>query len=324
MMMKKEMLLKKQVEYNSFDDADIKNIIFGVDANYIKYAAVTMLSIIKHNQDENIAFHIFCDEIKEEDLQKIKHMTEENPQISIIIYYLSNEVIAEFPQNADWNMSIYYRAIAPYILHGKIKRALYLDADILCLGNINDLFTMDLPSVIGIVEDGLKGNAKTELMIDLGISSHKTYFNSGVMLIDIDRYFEEDILSKFIDCIKNNITKLKMYDQDAFNIILGKEAYYLDDMYNIQKFMPTKNTQIVFFHFVGSLKPWGLNVNRFKSDTWKEFYYSSAWGNIELNNILNLKPHYYRIMSKYLWRNKQYHDSVKKYFVYLMKKLRVI
>ena len=90
MMMKKEMLLKKQVEYNSFDDADIKNIIFGVDANYIKYAAVTMLSIIKHNQDENIAFHIFCDEIKEEDLQKIKHMTEENPQISIIIYYLSN------------------------------------------------------------------------------------------------------------------------------------------------------------------------------------------------------------------------------------------
>ena len=95
-------------------------------------------------------------------------------------------------------------------------------------------------------------------------------------------------------------------------------------MYNIQKFMPTKNTQIVFFHFVGSLKPWGLNVNRFKSDTWKEFYYSSAWGNIELNNILNLKPHYYRIMSKYLWRNKQYHDSVKKYFVYLMKKLRVI
>ena len=45
MMMKKEMLLKKQVEYNSFDDADIKNIIFGVDANYIKYAAVTMLSI---------------------------------------------------------------------------------------------------------------------------------------------------------------------------------------------------------------------------------------------------------------------------------------
>ena len=56
MMMKKEMLLKKQVEYNSFDDADIKNIIFGVDANYIKYAAGTMLSIIKHRFAEDKAY----------------------------------------------------------------------------------------------------------------------------------------------------------------------------------------------------------------------------------------------------------------------------
>ena len=159
-MINKEKLLKEQIEFNAFDDADIKNIIFGVDSNYIKYAAVTMLSIIKHNQDEKIAFHIFCDEIKDEDLQKIKHITEENPQISIIIYYLSNEVIAEFPQNINWNLAIYYRAIAPYILYGKVKRALYLDADILCLGKINDLFTMNLPSVVGVVEDVLQGNKK--------------------------------------------------------------------------------------------------------------------------------------------------------------------
>ena len=159
-MINKEKLLKEQIEFNAFDDANIKNIVFGVDSNYIKYAAVTMLSIIEHNQDEKIAFHIFCDEIKDEDLQKIKHITEENPQISIIIYYLSNEVIAEFPQNINWNLAIYYRAIAPYILYGKVKRALYLDADILCLGKINDLFTMNLPSVVGVVEDILQGNKK--------------------------------------------------------------------------------------------------------------------------------------------------------------------
>ena len=50
-MINKEKLLKEQIEFNAFDDADIKNIVFGVDSNYIKYAAVTMLSIIEHNQD---------------------------------------------------------------------------------------------------------------------------------------------------------------------------------------------------------------------------------------------------------------------------------
>ena len=318
----KEKLLKEQIEFNAFDDADIMNIIFGVDSNYIKYAAVTMLSIIKHNQDEKIAFHIFCDEIKDEDLQKIKHITEENPQISIIIYYLSNEVIAEFPQNINWNLAIYYRAIAPYILYGKVKRALYLDADILCLGNINDLFTINLPSVVGVVEDILPGNKKKKLLSTLGISSHEFYFNSGVMLIDVDRYFEENILAKFIDCVKNNCNKLKMYDQDAFNIILGKEAYYLDETFNSCK--PLTNKKIVFLHFIGSLKPWALNIDRFGSDKWKEIYYSSEWRNVALNDNLNLEAHDCRILSKNLWRKKEYRNSVKKYLLYLMKKLRVV
>lgn len=84
------------------------------------------------------------------------------------------------------------------------------------MGNINDLFSMKLPCVIGVVEDGLKDDLKKKLMLDLGISSHKMYFNSGVMLIDIDRYFKENILMKFIDCMKNNRDRLVMYDRRCF------------------------------------------------------------------------------------------------------------
>ena len=70
-----------------------------------------------------------------------------------------------------WNLSIYYRAIAPYVLHGKIKRALYLDADILCLGNLNDLFIMNLPSVVGVVEDGLGRKSKKKLLLGGTVNS---------------------------------------------------------------------------------------------------------------------------------------------------------
>ena len=142
------------------------------------------------------------------------------------------------------------------------------------------------------------------------------------MLIDVDRYFEENILAKFIDCVKNNCNKLKMYDQDAFNIILGKEAYYLDETFNSCK--PLTNKKIVFLHFIGSLKPWALNIDRFGSDKWKEIYYSSEWRNVALNDDLNLEAHDCRILSKNLWRKKEYRNSVKKYLLYLMKKLRVV
>ncbi len=321
-MIDKEMLLKKRIELNHLDDYNnVKHIVFGVDSNYIKYAAVTMLSIVNYNQTTKIVFHVFCDEITAEDLDKLKRITEENMQISIIVYYVSNDIILEFPQNSNWNLSIYYRAIAPYVLHGKIKRALYLDADILCLGNLNDLFIMNLPSVVGVVEDGLGRKSKKKLLLGLGIPSHENYFNSGVMLIDIDRYVEEDILTKFIDCINKNADKLKMYDQDAFNIILGKEVYYLDKIYNLQTFMPVENKKIVFLHFIGSLKPWFLNVNRLGSDKWKEFYQKSPWCNIQLTDKQNLEFHDYRMISKYLWRNEEYQDSIIWYLKYLKKKL---
>lgn len=322
-MIDKKTLLKKRIEFNCLDNYDnVKNIIFGVDSNYVKYAAVTMLSIVNYNQTDKIAFHVFCDEVTAEDLAKLRHMTEENLQISIIVYFLSNDIISDFPQNFTWNLSIYYRAITPYVLHGKIKRALYLDADILCLGNLKDLFNMNLPGVIGVVEDGAGRKSKKRLLSDLGIPSHENYFNSGVMLIDIEMYVEKNILTEFIDCINKNGDKLKMYDQDAFNIILGKEAYYLDRSYNLQTFMPVKNQKVVFLHFIGSLKPWFLNVNRFGSDTWKEFYRNSNWRDVELTDKKDFKSHDYRIMSKYFFYNKNYISSIQKYLQYLLEKIQ--
>ena len=57
-MIDKEMLLKKRIELNHLDDYNnVKHIVFGVDSNYIKYAAVTMLSIVNYNQTTKIVFH---------------------------------------------------------------------------------------------------------------------------------------------------------------------------------------------------------------------------------------------------------------------------
>lgn len=82
------------------------------------------------------------------------------------------------------------------------KNALYLDADIICTGNLKDLFNVKFSCVIGIVEDRLGANSQKRKLSELGIPSNERCFNSGVMLIDIDRYVEDDVLSKFIDCIK--------------------------------------------------------------------------------------------------------------------------
>lgn len=94
---------------------------------------------------------------------------------------------------------------------------------------------------------------------------------------------------------------------------------FLDKIYNLQTFMPVENKKIVFLHFICSLKPWFLNVNRLGSDMWKAFYQKSPWCNIQLTDKQNLKSHDYRIISKYLWRNEEYQDSIIWYLKYLKK-----
>lgn len=63
------------------------------------------------------------------------------------------------------------------------------------------------------------------------------------------------------------------------------------------------------------------NVNRLGSDKWKEFYQKSPWCNIQLTDKQNLEFHDYRIISKYLWRNEKYQDSIIWYLKYLKEKL---
>lgn len=322
MFIEREKLLKNVIEIknNESTDGNSINIVFGVDSNYVKYAAITIQSIIYYNPYKNIGFHIFCDCMNDDDFNKLKQIIDNNTQISLKVYFLSNDMILDFPQSDGWNLSIYYRAIAPYILYGKVRKMLYLDADIICLGKIKDLFTMNLQCVAGVVEDGLGKKSQNKQLARLGISSHKKYFNSGVMLIDVNKYVEEDILVKFIDVIRSQHNKLAMFDQDAFNMILGDQVCYLSNIYNVQ--VPNKIKNIVFLHFIGSLKPWFTNAERFGSIEWKQFYFNSPWGKIPLLEKKQLSSHECRKISKYFWSVGKYKKSIIAYLKYLNKKIR--
>lgn len=70
---------------------------------------------------------------------------------------------------------------------------LYLDSDILVLDDIVHLYDQPLNGkTIGAVIDP----GQTKALKRLGIESDAYYFNSGVMVIDIDRWNEKMITEK--------------------------------------------------------------------------------------------------------------------------------
>ena len=153
----------------SYNNDDKWNIIFGVDSKYVRYAGIIILSIINKNPNKNIVFHIFCNFVEETDFKIFKNIVRKSCGIEVKFYYILQDVVKDFPEGNGWNYSIYYRAIAPNILYGQVDKALYLDADIICNGNISGLWNIDLgDKVAAVVDDGMGINNITQKLNDLG------------------------------------------------------------------------------------------------------------------------------------------------------------
>lgn len=80
--------------------------------------------------------------------------------------------------------AMYYRYLFADMLPKTVTRLIYLDADIICKGNILPLWQTDLQGkVLGAVRDW--GEAKSCDRIGL---KNGRYFNSGVLLLDLTKW----------------------------------------------------------------------------------------------------------------------------------------
>lgn len=116
------------------------------------------------------------------------------------------------------------------------------------------------------------------------------YFNSGLLIINVDRWRKEKITDKVIQYIKENQDILFYPDQDALNVVLQEKWYSLEFRWNqISLFHNMNITESSYaheiqnaldnpaiVHFTEASKPWQyLNSHPNKKDY---FYYLNLTG----------------------------------------------
>ncbi len=168
----------------------------------------------------------------------------------------------------------YYRISIPNLLK-ETKRAIYMDCDMISLEDIQGLWEVDLgDKLLGAVEDAGFHNRLEKMGIE---SETDLYFNSGLMVIDLEKWREAKITEQVLAFIENNPEKLRFHDQDALNAILHDRWLELDPRWNAQTYMmlqevehPTIQGQLKWdearenpavIHFCGHAKPWNADSN---------------------------------------------------------------
>lgn len=140
-----------------------------------------------------------------------------------------------------------------------VHRAIYLDGDMVVLGDLQSLMEVDLKgNVIAAVENpGYSGWDRS------GISRESGYFNSGLMVIDVARWKADGCTDRVFECLRELEGKRTTADQEALNLAFNKAWTRLDDSWNYQTHIRPTDATVAdvqadarIIHYTGSPKPW--------------------------------------------------------------------
>lgn len=139
------------------------------------------------------------------------------------------------------------------------QRVLYLDADTLCLSDLTPLYDQPLHGrVLGAVGDALIPTLGHDLD-PLGLPNadrQLTYFNSGVLLIDLNRWREVHVGLRCFELLHQQGVHCQYHDQTALNWVLRGQWSELPKIWNSCAGTTVPTDQPRILHFYGCMKPW--------------------------------------------------------------------
>lgn len=272
------------------------NLVFCTNSKYLKPTAVSMLSVIATNKSP-ITFYIIHSDLNEENKVFLKESIKN--QIEFI----------EVPKDTFKNLPIYgrskeayYRLLIPSLLPRNLKRCLYLDGDTLVQGSIDDFYSQDFENnALVVTEDiGEIVHFHKDRHDILGIPKSYKYFNSGVLLFNLE-WFRDFDMEKIYSWIKQNSDKLKFLDQDVLNANFYDKVKYVDgysyDYLEIlmSPLLPNdgfKKARVV--HFLK--KPWKYDYTGVNAQYWWK-YGKEIYGKLTYYKFLIINSLYRKILN---------------------------
>ncbi len=252
-------------------------IFFASDDNYLPYLTVTLASIEKYASDSYIYdIRVLTTDISEDGKSFLASL--DMPHLNIEVVNLEDRmktVRAEIRKTLRdyYTESIFYRIFIPH-LFPHLKKAVYLDCDIVLQDDIAKLYFEDIgDNILGVVRDEcIAPIPDFAVYVDKVVGAPEGYyFNSGVLVINIDRFREEKIEAKLVHLLKTFNFPTVAPDQDYLNHLCRGKVHYFSHGWNKQPHQNSKfsNSDIHLIHFNMFNKPWHYDDVLYEDRFWE-------------------------------------------------------
>ena len=246
--------------------ADVIDIALGIDRGYAPHAAAVIASVVRHAPGADLRFVILHDGVEPDLRARVEAAA---PGAAFEWCEIKDADVPAMANREHFSRAILFRLGLEKHAPADCARMLYLDADVIVAADVRALWNTDL------------GGAPLGAVIDCFVDAHAfaarwglpseapAYFNSGILLIDLERVRAERLFTKAIDFAVAHIGEIYLVDQDALNFVCWGRWARLENAWNTQRHMvipsliaqTPRDRQLqgrapAIIHYTGPEKPW--------------------------------------------------------------------
>lgn len=213
-----------------------KRILFtAADANYFTQAAVLVNSLSATQMKETILI-VFGNGWSSTQISKLKKIAFN--QLVVDVAPVNANEFSDIKLSHGFPLATAYNLIAPKYLLKEYDHAIYMDADIVILDDLGEVWKQNLTTPLSAVLDAHIGFIGFPSMWrpwrELDVDPKSPYLNTGLMNIDLKKWREEEITERCLDLLAS--FELPCVDQDALNLVLNGNFDHLHPRFNMMPY----------------------------------------------------------------------------------------
>jgi lipopolysaccharide biosynthesis glycosyltransferase len=200
------------------NDEEVIELFLTITGNFMQYAAVTILSVLE-NTSRRLNISILCSEVSDDDRDMIGSIVKKfNANVEFIII---SDALWDLLHGVKVNQFAsvgkpigYVRFLIPHICKG--KKALYMDADMIAVGDIFPLWD------VSFIRDGKEhsfasaiGGAWKERNLRLGLPEDYPHINAGILLFNCAKWRKDKMFDQLMEIAKRTHYDVIVHDDQC-------------------------------------------------------------------------------------------------------------
>lgn len=273
-------------------------VMITIDSNFCMQAGV-LLASIQANGGGDVVVHLFGDGLDASDRERLLACCDERMELrlgdasDVLEGLTSTGSALRLPPRLTPISAL--RVLVAELMTDS-ERLIYLDADTMVLKPLQPLWETELgESSLGAIRDAaFPWHAQALPWRKLGLDPASSYFNSGVMVVPVERWRSQNVGRDAINLLQENL--FRFGDQCALNIVLAEQWNAIDPKWNCQLGhrgddharawvtegqdvidRAREDPAIVHYHSPAPNRPWCPDSRAEHADRWFELLDSTPW-----------------------------------------------